>query len=193
MRTGILGGSFDPVHMGHLIISETVKSDFPLDRVVLVPAALSPLKNASGASPEDRLHMARIASSTSDQIGVLDCDVKRGGLSYTVDTLRWFKSSEIYGEDELFFIMGSDGLADWDRWKDKDEILELSRFLVVMRPGYPFEPDAGSHGRMIPVNAPLIGVSSREIRERIRSGLSIRHWVPDPVEAWIRTQGLYRS
>ena len=137
--------------------------------------------------------MARIASSTSDQIGVLDCEVRRGGLSYTVDTLRWFKASEIYGEDELFFIMGSDGLADWDRWKDKDEILELSRVLVVTRPGYSFEPSSQWNSRMIPVHAPLIGISSTEIRERSCSGLSIRHWVPEPVEAWIRTRGLYRS
>jgi nicotinate-nucleotide adenylyltransferase len=179
--------------MGHLIISETVKSDFPLDRVVLVPAALSPLKNASGASPEDRLHMARIAASASDQIGVQDCEVKRGGLSYTVDTLRWFKSSEIYGGDELFFIMGSDGLADWERWKDKDEILALSSILIVTRPGHPFETETSRNGRMIPVHAPLIGISSSDIRERIRSGRSIRHWVPDAVGTWIRTRGLYRS
>jgi nicotinate-nucleotide adenylyltransferase len=193
MRTGILGGSFDPIHTGHVIISETIRSDFPLDRVLWIPAALSPLKEATGASAEDRLKMTRLAASTDTSVEAIDYEVKRGGLSYTVDTLRWLKSSETYGQDDLFFIMGSDGLAEWELWKEKDEILNLATVLVVTRPGYAIESVSRWKERMIPVRAPFIDISSTEIRERVRSGLSIRHWVPQAVEAWIQSRGLYRS
>jgi nicotinate-nucleotide adenylyltransferase len=193
MRTGILGGSFDPIHMGHLIISETIRSDFPLDRVLWIPAALSPLKDSSGASADDRLQMTRLAAETGSCVTVIDDEIKRGGLSYTVETLRRLRSSGAYGSDELFFIMGSDGLTDWERWKEKDEILELATVLIVSRQGHSFEPVGRWKDRMVSIRAPLIGISSTEIRERIRSGLSIRYWVPAPVEDWIRNRGLYRS
>ena len=174
MRVGVFGGTFDPVHVGHLAIAQAAIDDAQLDRVVFVPARRSPLK-ATGpvASEEDRLAMLEVAVRDEPHFSVSRVELERPAPSYTVDTLEALK-----GQGELFLILGSDALADLPKWRSPERIRALASLIVARRPGAP-EPDARSGARAF--DAPCLDISSRELRTRASRGLSLRYLVPDEV------------
>src|SRR6266511_96035 len=184
-RIGVFGGTFDPVHVGHLAIAVAALETVPLDRVLFVPARRSPLKDRDPvASVADRVTMLEAAIANEPRFGLSRIELERDGVSYTVDTLEALRS-----QGELFLILGSDALADLARWRTPDRIREMATILVAARPGAP-EPDAMHRAR--PFDAPRLDISSRELRSRAARGMSLRYLVPDAVWEHIKRRGLYR-
>ena len=199
MRIGIFGGSFDPIHNGHLLLAESCREQASLDQVWFVPAAVSPHKQ--GEEPTDatdRIEMARLAVGGHEAFFVSEIETRRGGVSYTVDTLEAIKAER--SNDELFFLMGADSLADLPKWRSPERICELAKILVVTRPDAPlpdlsvltpFVKDSTKAG--IVAKMPLVDYSSTEIRRRCQAGESIRYRVPRSVEKYIEAKRLYRG
>ena len=185
MRIGVFGGTFDPVHVGHLAIAQAALETAGLDRVVFVPAKRSPLKEAAPAASEaDRLAMLQVATKDEPRFVVSRVELEREGPSYTVDTLEALRT-----EGELFLILGSDALADLGRWRSPERIRSLAKILVARRPGAP-EPQKSNDALFF--DAPSLDLSSRELRARAARGLSLRYLVPDEVWRHIARKGLYR-
>src|SRR5258706_9716412 len=183
-RVGVFGGTFDPVHVGHLAIALAALESVPLDRVLFVPARRSPLKDRDPvASAADRVTMLESAIASEPRFALSPVELERDGVSYTVDTLEALRK-----EGELFLILGSDALADLARWRAPDRIHELATILVAARPGAP-EPDPMHGARAF--DAPRLDISSRELRARATRGMSLRYLVPDAVWEHIRKRGLY--
>lgn len=188
MKIGILGGTFNPIHIGHLILAEEVREKLKLDRIIFVPAYLPPHKdNSDIASADARLMMVKLAIKGNKYLSVSDIEIKRNGRSYTIDTLKEFK--KIYSKDELYFVIGSDLLKYLDDWKDLDEIIKMVRFIVATRPGYPLEK-IPSHISTIPIRA--VDISGFEIRKAIKENKSFRYLVSEPVLKYIYKKRLYR-
>lgn len=200
MRLGLFGGTFDPVHLGHLMLAEFCREQCRLDEVWFVPAAEPPHKKRPDLTPSDkRVEMLRLAIGGHEAFSVCTREIERGGLSYTVDTLK-----ELAGEDanrQIFFLLGGDSLADLPRWREPARICELAVPVAVSRPGSP-PPDYGALAALVTperlaeirgyqVKMPQIGISSREIRRRVAAGLSIRYQTPRAVEKYIETSRLY--
>ena len=184
-RIGVFGGTFDPVHVGHLAIALAALESVPLDRVLFVPVRRSPLKDRDPlASTADRVAMLETAIASEPRFALSRAELEREGVSYTVDTLEQLRS-----QGELFLILGSDALADLARWRAPDRIRELATILVAARPGAP-EPDAMHGARTF--DAPRLDISSRELRARAARGMSLRYLVPDAVWEHIKRHGLYR-
>jgi nicotinate-nucleotide adenylyltransferase len=184
-RVGVFGGSFDPVHVGHLAIALAALESVPLDRVLFVPVRRSPLKDRDPlASVADRVAMLEAALVGEPRFALSRVELERDGVSYTVDTLEALRA-----QGELFLILGSDALADLARWRRPDRISELATILVAARPGAP-EPDPVHHARAF--DAPRLDISSRELRARAASGRSLRYLVPDAVWEHIKKRGLYK-
>ena len=184
-RVGVFGGTFDPVHVGHLAIALAALESVPLDRVLFVPARRSPLKERDPlASVADRVTMLQAAIAGDPRFALSRVELDRDGVSYTVDTLEALRS-----EGELFLILGSDALADLARWRSPDRIRELSTILVAARPGAP-EPDPMHRARAF--DAPRLDISSRELRARAARGMSLRYLVPDAVWEHITKHRLYQ-
>lgn len=198
MRRGLLGGTFDPVHMGHLIVAEQVRAQLALDRVDFVPVGVPWMKRDETILPgEHRLAMVDLAVSGNEAFSVLTLEVDRPGDTFTVDTLEELHEQ---ADDDLFFIMGMDALQGFARWKDPVRILDLATLVVVRRPRVPrvgldgIEALApGASDRIVEVGAPLIDISSTDIRQRVAEGRTIRYLVPEPVRDYIESNGLYRS
>jgi nicotinate-nucleotide adenylyltransferase len=200
MNVGILGGTFDPVHLGHLIVGEEARVRLGLDQVIFVPAGQPWLKAGQTVTPGDhRLRMVELAVASNPFFRVAANEVRREGPTYTVDTLRELKNQ--LGENAvLHFIVGMDSLEQFHRWKDPEQLLDLCRLVVVNRPGHQAVdvntlvgrfPQAGASLRLLTV--PRIEISSTDLRQRVAQGISIRYLVPQPVEAYIQDQGLYRD
>ncbi len=186
MRLGVFGGTFDPVHVGHLAIARAALEAVPLDRVLFVPARRSPLKQRGPfASEADRLAMLETAIADEPRFSLSRAELEREGPSYTVETIE-----RLAGEDELFLILGSDALADFGRWKDPERIARLATLLVADRPGAP-APAADAPIRMF--DAPRLDISSRELRARAARGRSLRYLVPEAAWRHIEARGLYRA
>ncbi|MFA5142841.1 MAG: nicotinate-nucleotide adenylyltransferase [Candidatus Omnitrophota bacterium] len=189
MRIGILGGTFNPIHIGHLILAEEALAKLKLDKVVFVPTYIPPHKNVdSSVKPKDRLKMAElaIADNTSFEVSTFELDSRK--RSYSVDTLRAFRS--LYGETaQLFFITGSDLLKDLFSWKNVNEIFKMSKFIVANRPGYPVK-DVPEDVETVVITP--IEVSSEDIRRRLKEGRSIRYLVPEKVRGYITKHNLYK-
>ena len=184
-RVGVFGGTFDPVHVGHLAIALAALESVPLDRVLFVPARRSPLKDRDPlASVSDRVAMLEAAVASEPRFALSPVELDRDGVSYTVDTLEALRS-----EGDLFLILGSDALADLELWREPDRIRELATILVAARPGAP-EPDPMHGARAF--DAPRLDISSRELRARAARGMSLRYLVPDAVWEHIKERGLYR-
>jgi len=195
MRSGLFGGTFDPIHMGHLLMAETLCSDFPLDRIIFIPAAQPPHKDADSLTPaKHRMQMVQLAIEGNDRFQISDYEIQKDELCYTVDTVNWFQNSDEFCSDGLFLLMGADSLLELDTWKDPDDLLDTIQLLVFGRPDFKLQ-DAVSHraNRFHFVKTPLCGISSTQIRDRVKEGLSIRHWVPDSVRLYIQQEGLYQS
>lgn len=202
MRLGLFGGTFDPVHLGHLILAEACREQCRLDEVWFLPAAEPPHKKRPDLTSADkRVEMLRLAIGGHEAFSVCTREIERGGLSYTVDTL-----SELAAEDanrQLFFLLGGDSLADLPRWREPARICQLAIPVVVSRPGSP-PPDYGDLATIVSpsrlmeirehqVEMPQIGISSRELRGRVAAGLSIRYQTPRAVEKYIGAARLYRG
>lgn len=187
MRLGIFGGSFDPVHNGHLRLAECCAQQAGLDSVWLVPTALQPLKPSGPVASDDaRVAMLRLALEDRPELGLSLIEIERGGVSYTVETLRELKQT--HPDAELFFLMGADTLADLPRWREPEEVLRLMTPLVVQRPGEAAIETTIPHTR---VEMPRIDISSSDLRERIGRGESVTGLVPPAVEAYCLQSGLY--
>ena len=190
-RIGIFGGSFDPPHIGHLIIAELARAELRLDQVIFVPAFVPPHKEGSHASTAiDRLKMTALAATGHAAFRVSDIEIRRKGVSYTVDTVRAFKRR--YRTATLFLIIGGDSLAQFLSWRAPDEIMSKVSLVVYHRSG--FRPKLGglAKGKIHFVRGPLLEISSTEIRKRIAAGKSIRYLVTDPVRAYIARRRLYQ-
>ncbi|MFZ9932744.1 MAG: nicotinate-nucleotide adenylyltransferase [Chthoniobacterales bacterium] len=184
MRTGILGGSFDPIHHGHLILARAALEQLALDRVLFIPAALSPHKTQTKpATAQDRLAMLQLAIEREPDFESCDLELHRPPPSYTVHTLRNLR--EKYPDDELILLIGADNVAGFDTWLDPDEILRLARIAVLDRAGAAITRDW-------PVVRRLIDISSTGIRARAAEGRSIRYLTPAGVCDYIAAHGLYR-
>ncbi len=190
MRVGLFGGSFNPPHAGHLIIAEAIRDQFALDRVMWMPGFRVPHKDARGmASAEDRLKMVRLATEGNPAFLVSDLEIRRGGVSYTVDTIRHLQD-EAPG-DEFSLAIGGDSYRQLPSWREPEEIARRVDLIVYGR-GKDGPPEA----LPFPVRAqfaaaPLLGISSTDIRARRASKRSVRYLVPEPVRLFIEAQGLY--
>ena len=185
LRVGVFGGTFDPVHVGHLAIALAALESVPLDRVLFLPARRSPLKDRDPvASVADRVTMLERAIADEPRFALSRVELDRDGVSYTVDTLEALRD-----QGKLFLILGSDALAELARWRKPDRIRELATILVASRPGAP-EPDP-RHGAQA-FDAPRLDISSRELRARAAGGRSLRYLVPDAVWEHIKGRHLYQ-
>lgn len=191
MKIGILGGSFNPVHIGHLILARTVLEEIRLDKIIFIPCYIQPLKSSREfAFPEHRLEMLRLALEGNDSFEISDIEIKRKGKSYTVDTLKILKKTY----DDLFFIIGIDNLREFHKWKEPDKILRLAKLIVTNRGGIDQKiPKRIRRKEIITCKIPNIEISSSYIRERIREGKSIKFLVPDNVEKYILINNLYKN
>ncbi|RUM31581.1 MAG: nicotinate (nicotinamide) nucleotide adenylyltransferase [Aquifex sp.] len=194
----IFGGSFDPVHIGHIILARDVFEHFKAKEVVFVPTYQAPLKEKHRASAEDRLNMLRLALEKEPHFTVEDYEIRRKGISYTVYTLRYLK--EKYKGDELFLLLGSDSFLKFHMWKNPNEILKLAKIIVVERQGMLEEvkrytreyfPQLKEGKNIFFFKSRRIDISSTEIRKRISEGKSVYCMVPEKVEEYIRERGLY--
>jgi nicotinate-nucleotide adenylyltransferase len=195
---GILGGTFNPPHVAHLVCAREALDQLGLDRVVLVPVAAPPHKPLpDDPGPEVRLELCRRAAAGDERLEVSDIEVRRGGPSYTVATLE-----EIHArrpEDELTFIAGGDMAASLPEWREPERVLELARFAVAEREGAEREEierrtaGLGGRERIVLFDMPRLDVSSSEVRARVAAGLPIDELVPPPVAAYIDERGLYRT
>lgn len=191
MKTGVFGGTFDPPHVGHLIAAERAIEQAELSRLIFVPAAVPPHKKERRREDGNhRFQMLLRSTRGNPRIEVSDCELQRGGVSYTVDTLREFTAT--MEGTELCFILGMDMLSDFPSWRSAEEILDLAELLVLTRPDFPLPPVEKSIRRRLRIcKIPDIGVSSSDIRRRVREGRSIRYMVRESVEEYIRRHRLY--
>lgn len=199
-RLGIYGGSFDPVHLGHLLLAETCREECSLDRVLFLPCRQSPHKpHGAVATGQQRAEMLEFAVAGDPRFGVCRIELERPGPSFTVETLRQLCDEQ--PESELFFLMGADSLTDLPLWREPLTILELATVVAVNRGHRPppdlilLESRLGPivRDRVQIVTMPGIELSATEIRERVRSGRSLRFRVPRAVEEYIRQNGLYQT
>ena len=191
MKIGILGGTFDPIHEGHLALAGCARDQFLLDKVFFVPAAVSPFKTGQpcGASPEDRLAMLQLALQGHPGFEVSRCELERGGVSYTVDTLRHFH--EQFPGAEFFLIMGEDTFAALERWKEPETVRKLARLGVAPRTA---NPVIKKNSAIFWLNMPHYAASSTEIRSAfLRNPRSASEGIPAAVQDYICTRGLYRK
>jgi len=206
-RLGVLGGTFDPPHVGHLALAEQAREQLRLDRVLFIPAGDPWRKSQRAVTPAvHRLAMIRLAVAGNPAFAVDDSEVRRKGPTYSVDTLRELRA-RLATADELYFVIGQDALADLPHWRDPAGIAALALIAVARRPfavlragSEPVEgPRADAEppalpfdaSRLVRVEMPLIDVSSTDLRARARAGRSLRYLVPDAVAAYIREKGLY--
>ncbi|MGC8941258.1 MAG: nicotinate-nucleotide adenylyltransferase [Sulfurihydrogenibium sp.] len=203
----LFGGSFDPVHLGHLRIAEDVREFFGLEKVIFVPAYLSPLKDSTNASAEDRLNMLNIATKDNPFFEVSDYEIKKGGKSYTVETAEYYRKILPY---KPTFILGTDSILTFHKWKSPEKLLEIANFIVVGRGKDSFKMVSHYLKKMfnydsIYYNEKSIGngvyffdsrrvdISSTEIRERVKLGKSIKYLTHHGVEDYILKNNLYKN
>ena len=197
---GILGGTFDPIHFGHLVLAEKAREAFQLEKVVVVPAAIPPHKIGEvSTEAHHRLRMVELAIEGSPWFEVSSVELEREGPSYSIDTIRELKKK--YSDSETALIMGFDSLLDLHSWRDYQSILEETKIITAFRPGYPIISDnnhwpsflkAYRH-QVLVLEAPLLDISSTWLRVELMYGRSIRYLVPDRVRDYINTKGLYRD
>ena len=198
MRIGILGGTFNPPHLGHLVAAQEAYRELDLDQVMLIPAGIpphKPVEDEPGA--EHRLELCRLAVGDDDRFTVSDLELRRDGPSFTVDTLDVLKSQS--PSDDLFLILGGDIAAGLPKWHEPERVLELATVAIAKRRGTAkaaveqalAQLKGGERARFFQM--PRIGISSTMVRRRVRAGQPIRYFVPDGVMHYIETHGLYRS
>lgn len=200
-RIGVMGGTFDPIHYGHLVAAETVRDEFGLDKVIFIPTGNPPHKqHVSITGSEHRYLMTVLATSSNPNFEVSRIEVDKNELTYTIDTIKELRA--IYGEAaDLYFITGADAVLELLTWHKIGELLTLCRFVAVTRPGFDkqaLEQKIGEitsnyGGEIICLEVPLLDISSTDIRERAGSGKTIKYLVPEAVEEYIGKHGLYKE
>lgn len=194
MKVCLFGGTFNPPHVGHLIIGETVRELENFDKMIFIPAFIPPHKDESNISAvEERLTMLRLCLDKNEKFELSDVEIKRETISYTIETIRELKSRYNLDRNHIYFLMGSDSLLEFHQWKNHEEILSECKVLVAARPGFRSRKiSTAILSKVRFTNVPQIEVSSSKIRERIRRGLTVRYMVPDRVWEYIQRKGLYR-
>ncbi len=191
-RLGVMGGTFDPIHHGHLVAASEVAAQFQLDEVVFVPTGQPWQKSHRKVSPaEDRYLMTVIATAENPQFSVSRIDIDRGGPTYTVDTLRDLRA--LNPDTDLFFITGADALAQLLTWRDSEELFSLAHFIGVTRPGHHLTDPGLPEGGVSLVEVPALAISSTDCRARVAKGEPIWYMVPDGVVRYIDKRELYRG
>lgn len=192
MNLGILGGTFNPPHTGHLLLAECARVECALDAVLFIPAYLSPFKKEQPAvGAEIRAEMVELAVSDNRHFQVSLSEVRRRDVSYTVDTLRELREQR--PQDSLVLILGADAFKDFPLWMHPEQVVQLARIAVAIRPGFALDLDAHPFGQYAtPFPMPLIDISASVVRARVRAGKSIQYLVPWTVLTFIEANGLYR-
>ncbi|MDT7699225.1 MAG: nicotinate-nucleotide adenylyltransferase [Pseudonocardiales bacterium] len=189
-KIGVMGGTFDPVHHGHLVAASEVAHRFNLDEVLFVPTGQPWQKSAKSVSPaEDRYLMTVIATASNPRFGTSRVDIDRRGPTYTADTLRDLAAT--MPDAELFFITGADALSQILSWRKVDELFELAHFVGVTRPGYELGDEHLPEGSVTLVEVPAMAISSTDCRDRVAEGRPVWYLVPDGVVQYISKRGLY--
>ena len=211
MKWGLFGGTFDPVHLGHLRCAEEISELFRLDRIIFIPARVQPLKTGRDVSPfHHREQMLRLATEDNPSFSISDIENRRGGKSYSIETVRHFLNNSP-NDTKLYFMLGQDAFHEIPMWKEWKDLVRLCNFVVMTRPGYEaksldsvFLPDFASmfrydrttEGFKSPTgnsiffrNMTLLDISSTDIRKRMKAGISIRYLVPEPVRSYMLKQG----
>jgi nicotinate-nucleotide adenylyltransferase len=199
MRVGMIGGTFDPIHVGHLILAEQARDQLALEQVVFIPAGQPPHKATKQiTAAHHRLAMVQLAIEAHDAFAVSRIDLDREGPCYSVDTISLLQKT--WGsETEIYFLIGEDSLRDLPKWHQPDRLLRLCQIVAIRRPGYSVDLNAldrrlaGVADRIQTISSPLIDISSTDIRDRVRENRSIRYLVPEPVRRYIEQHNLYTS
>jgi len=198
MNVGILGGTFDPVHNGHLIVAEVARKQLNLNEVLFIPAGRPWLKVERTITPaKHRLGMLRLALDNKPHFRISEMEIKRPGPTYTIDTIKTLKK-RFKAEDELFFILGQDSLMQLPQWHDAPSLIKLCYLVAAARPGVK-KPDMkaleaeipGIKQRVVLMKEPMVDISASDVRERVARGLSVRHLVPELVNRYIKENRLY--
>ena len=191
-RLGVMGGTFDPIHHGHLVAASEAAARFDLDEVVFVPTGKPSFKQHQHVSPaEHRYLMTVIATASNPRFTVSRVDVDRPGLTFTVDTLRDLRDAR--PDAELFFITGADAIEQILTWKDADELWKMAHFVAVSRPGHQLSVDGLPPGVVTTLEVPALAISSTDCRRRAEAGQPVWYLVPDGVVQYIAKHGLYRG
>ena len=200
MNIGVLGGTFDPIHLGHLAIAEEVRARLDLAEIIFIPTGLPWLRASSpSAAAEHRVQMVRLAIANKPYFKLSTLEIERAGPSYSVDTIAELQE-QLGDKDKLFFILGYDSLATLPQWREPAQLIKMCRLVAVPRPGYS-APDLKKLEAKIPalsqrvilLEKPEIDISAREIRNRVAHGLSVRRLVPEPVDRYIKQHRLYMA
>jgi nicotinate-nucleotide adenylyltransferase len=189
MKIALFGGTFNPIHYGHLLLAEISYDEFKLDKVIFIPSGQPPHKLESGFKIH-RYNMVKLAIGKNKHFMVSDYEIKKNTITYTYDTIKYFKQ-KYYGHD-IYFLIGLDLLLEMHTWKGKETVLDLCTFLVGTRPNYPISKvPLRIRSKVNLFKLPLFDISSTEIRERIRQNKTIKYLVPEPVEKYIFKNKLY--
>ncbi|MFC0547636.1 nicotinate-nucleotide adenylyltransferase [Kutzneria chonburiensis] len=190
-RVGVMGGTFDPIHHGHLVAASEVQAKFELDEVIFVPTGQPWQKSGRGVSPaEDRYLMTVIATASNPRFSVSRVDIDRGGPTYTADTLA--DLADRFPDDDLFFITGADALSQIVSWKRVDELFTRAHFIGVTRPGFRLDGHHLPAGSVSLIEVPAMAISSTACRDRVCAGQPVWYLVPDGVVQYISKRGLYQ-
>lgn len=187
-RLGVMGGTFDPIHNGHLVAASEVAAALNLDEVIFVPTG-QPWQKSEVTPTSDRYLMAEIATAANPRFKVSRVDIDRGGPTYTVDTLRDLRAA--HPDSELFFITGADAITSIVGWKDVGNLWNLAKFVAVTRPGHQLDLPDAPEGAIQVLEIPALAISSTDIRERVARGKPIWYLVPDGIVQFIAKHGLY--
>mgnify|MGYP000902053932 CR=1 FL=1 len=199
-KIGIMGGTFDPIHNGHLIIAENSRINFDLDKIIFIPTGMPAHKIKNGITSNNRRYeMVLLSINSNPYFSISPLEIKREGITYTIDTIKYLMSKN--KDTEYYFIMGSDSLYNFHKWKDYKELLKLCKFIVAKRPNQnnnKLEESIKELNNISPsaiqiLESPMIDISSTDIRERISSNKAIKYLVPESVELYIEKHGLYRG
>ncbi|WIK65197.1 nicotinate-nucleotide adenylyltransferase [Gleimia hominis] len=189
---GVMGGTFDPIHHGHLVAASEAMAVFGLDQVVFVPTSTQPFKAGRRVtSPEHRYLMTVIATASNNRFTVSRVDIERGETTYTIDTLRDLHNQR--PDADLYFITGADALTRILEWKDVDELFQLAHFIGVTRPGHELGTQGLPASKVSLLEVPAMAISSTDCRKRVKAGKPVWYLVPDGVVQYIQKYGLYKS
>ncbi len=194
-RVAIFGGSFDPIHHGHLLIAEWIRDELQFQKVIFVPTHIHPLKHNPGVTAaHHRLAMVKLAIQSNEFFEVSDIEIRKETVSYTIDTIREFQKVYPPKDYQLYFLIGQDNLNQLHLWKDPIKLVQLAQFIAFGRPGFEPSPEAQPFLPFIQfIEIPLLEISATRVRERLRTGKTVRYMVPDPVIDYINTHHLYRN
>jgi nicotinate-nucleotide adenylyltransferase len=195
-RIGVMGGTFDPIHLGHLVAAEEARWQFDLDRVVFVPAGRPWQKPVGVTPPEDRYLMTVLATASNPAFTVSRLEIDHPGPTYTVDTLRRLRAEQT-DDTRLYFIIGADAVLQILSWKEPDQVLAQAEFIAATRPGFDLDrlvsQVPGATDRIHPMKIPALAISASDIRARVARGAPIQYLVPDGVARYIHEHGLYQD